>query len=420
MTATAVRRPPTLPADPDLPPGGAAAVARFLAGRGLEPRGIEPAQAHYRPGRWLTVCFRTTAFDRASDRPVEVTVTVDCRAGETAAVWAFPHDPALPGLPAAADPDGRLVRRRLGRGPVDVAVEPLHYRPRRRAVVRYRVAGGGSFFGKVMAPRRARRLLGLADRLDVRHSPADTDFGLRLALPTGCLAPGALLLPNLPGRPLRQLLLAAAPLPGPEAVAALPDRLHRRCAAAVSAAPPGAAPGSSADPPGRRRVDPAGALAAAHLVARLLPGEACAAGRLAEAVVAWSEADDPPDDRIVHGDLYENQVLVDGDTFGLIDLDDLGRGDPLLDAANFSAHLLLLATSGIPAAGVIHRYRDELRAAFARRLDADPAALAWREAYCLLRLASGPFRVLHPDWPRRVAGRLALAGEALPGRGRRP
>jgi len=420
MTATAVRRSPTLPADRDLPPGGAAAVARFLAGRGLEPRRIAAAQAHYRPGRWLTVCFRTTAFERASDRPVEVTVTVDCRAGETAAVWAFPYDPALPGLPAAADPDGRLVRRRLRRGPVDVAVEPLHYRPRRRAVVRYRVAGGGTLFGKVMAPRRARRLLVLADRLGLRHLAPDTDPGLRLALPTGCLAPGALLLPNLPGRPLRQLLLGGGPLPGPEAVAALPDRLHRHCSAAVSAAPPRAAPGSSADTSGRRRVDPAGALAAAHLVARLLPGEACAAGRLAEAVVAWSEADDTPDDRIVHGDLYENQVLLDGDTFGLIDLDDLGPGDPLLDAANFSAHLLLLATSGIPAAGVIHRYRDDLRAAFARRLDADPAALAWREAYCLLRLASGPFRVLHPDWPRRMAGRLALAGEALPGRARHP
>jgi aminoglycoside phosphotransferase (APT) family kinase protein len=163
-------------------------------------------------------------------------------------------------------------------------------------------------------------------------------------------------------------------------------------------------------------VDAAGALAAAHVVARLLPGEACAAGRLAEAVIAWSEVDDPPDDRVVHGDLYENQVLVDGETFGLIDLDDLGPGDPLLDAANFSAHLLLLATSGTGPGRLVHRYRDDLRAAFARRLDADPAALAWREAYCLLRLASGPFRVLHPDWPRRTADRLALAAAALPGR----
>jgi hypothetical protein len=165
----------------------------------------------------------------------------------------------------------------------------------------------------------------------------------------------------------------------------------------------------------RRRVDPGTALAAAQLVARLLPGEGCTAGRLAEAVIGWEEGSEPPDEWIVHGDLYESQVLVDGGTLGLIDLDDLGPGDPLLDAANFSAHLLLLGASGLPAGSPILRYREELRAAFCRRFDADPAFLARREAYCLLRLVSGPFRVLHPDWPRRMADRLALATAALRG-----
>jgi aminoglycoside phosphotransferase (APT) family kinase protein len=149
------------------------------------------------------------------------------------------------------------------------------------------------------------------------------------------------------------------------------------------------------------------------LVARLLPDEACAAGRVAEAVINWAEASPASGEWIVHGDLYENQIFVDGETLGLVDLDDLGPGDPLLDAANFSAHLSVLAASGPPAAAVIHRYREELRAAFLRRLDADPAALAWREAYCLLRLATGPFRVLHPEWPQRMADRLALATEVL-------
>jgi aminoglycoside phosphotransferase (APT) family kinase protein len=148
-------------------------------------------------------------------------------------------------------------------------------------------------------------------------------------------------------------------------------------------------------------------------VARLLPGGACTAARLAEAVIGWSEASETPRQSIIHGDLYENQVLVDGERFGLIDLDDLGPGDPLLDGANFSAHLLILGTSGSPAAGVILRYREELRRAFCDRLDASPSELAWRESYCLLRLATGPFRVLHPDWPRRMADRLTLAVEAL-------
>jgi hypothetical protein len=165
---------------------------------------------------------------------------------------------------------------------------------------------------------------------------------------------------------------------------------------------------------GRRRVDPSTALGAAQLVARLLPGEGCAAGRVAEAVIGWAEESEPPDEWTVHGDLYENQVLVDEESLGLIDLDDIGPGDPLLDAANFSAHLVVLGTSGSSPAGArILGYREELRAAFCRQLDADPAALSWREAYCLLRLVSGPFRVLHPDWPRRMVDRLALATEAL-------
>jgi hypothetical protein len=410
MTATAVRRLPTIPSDPDLPPPGGAAVARFLAGRGLEPHRIEPAQAHYRPGRWLTVSFHTAAVDRASGDPASLTVIVDCRAGEAPAVWAFPDDPALPGLPAAADPDGRLVRRRLCSRPAEVAVEALRYRPRHRAVLRYRLPGRRTLFAKVLTPGRGRRLQGLADRL----RRADPDPGLRLAVPGGTLAPGALLLPALPGRSLRELLFGGGALPPPEVVAALSDRLHRQGSAAFAGG--GGITGTGTAGSGRRRVDAAGALAAARIAARLLPGEGCAAGRLAEAVIAWSEADDPPDDRIVHGDLYENQVLVDGDAFGLLDLDDLGPGDPLLDAANFTAHLLLLAASGSSAGPLIHRYRDELAAAFTRRLDANPAALAWREAYCLLRLASGPFRVLHPDWPRRMADRLALATGALPGR----
>jgi aminoglycoside phosphotransferase (APT) family kinase protein len=137
---------------------------------------------------------------------------------------------------------------------------------------------------------------------------------------------------------------------------------------------------------------------------------------VAEAVLSRAEESEPAEDWIVHGDLYENQVFVDGDTLGLIDVDDLGPGDPLLDAANFSAHLLVLGASGPAAASVILGYREELRAAFLRRLDADPAALSWREAYCVLRLASGPFRVLHPDWPRRMTDRLALATEVLAAR----
>jgi hypothetical protein len=424
MAATAVRHLPSLPADRELPGAtdllagaGSGSVAQFLDERGLDPHRVEPAQAHYRPGRSLAVCFHTAAVDRASGRRVCPTVTVERRAGEPDAIWAFPDDPALPGLVPGTD--GRLVRRRLRPRPATVAVEPLRYRPRRRAVLRYRLLDEGGarmgpgLFGKVVTPARGRRLLTLADAL--RETDRDPPGGLRLALPAGRIGPGALVLPCLVGTPLRDLLLSGGRLPAPDRLAALPADLHRRCLPALNRA--AVAPATlAALGASRRRVDPGPALAAAQVVTRLLPGEGCTAARLAEAVIGWAEASDSPDEWIVHGDLYESQVLVDGEAFGLIDLDDLGPGDPLLDAANFSAHLLVLGASGPPGGRVILRYRDELRAAFCRRLEAAPADLAWREAYCLLRLASGPFRVLHPEWPRRMAVRLALATEALSGR----
>ena len=403
MVIIPARHPLAVPAERDLPgaadllgDAGRSRVARFLAEQGFEPHRVEPTQAHYRPGRWLAVCFRTAAVDLFSGRPVCPTVTVECRAGESDAVWAFPDDPALPGLVAAAD--SRLVRQRLRPQPAEVRVEPLRYRPRRRAVLRYRI-GERLLFGKVVTPRRGRRLLIVADAL--RRA------GVGLALPVGRVGPGALVLPCLPGTSLRDVLLAGGRLPAPERVVALSADLDRRCRPLPLSDHLGAA---------RRRVDLGTALCAAQVVTRLLPREGCTAGRLAEAVIGRAEGSDPPEEWIVHGDLYENQVLVDGESLGLVDLDDLGPGDPLLDAANFSAHLLVLGASGLPAGPTVLRYRDDLRRAFCQCLDADPAELAWREAYCLLRLASGPFRVLHPDWPRRVAGRLALAAEVLSAR----
>ena len=419
MITSAVRRPPSLPADRDLPgaaelltAAGAERVVRFLDERGFDAQRVEPAQAHYRPGRWLAVCFRTGAVERSSGRPLTPTVTVECRAGEADATWLFPEDPALPGLRAAAC--GGVVQRRLRARPLAVEVEPLRYRPRRRAVLRYRLleaagpdrelrAAGGVrvAFGKVVTPARGRRLLALAEAL--RPS------GLRLALPAGRIAAGALMVPSLPGTSLRDLLVGGRPLPSPERVVALSAELHRR-------AWPLLAPAMPVDRTAlRRRLDPGTALCAAQVVTRLLPEHGCAAGRVAEAVIAWTEESEATEERIVHGDLYENQILVDGETLGLLDLDDLGSGDPLLDAANFSAHLLVLAAAS-PAGSAILAYREDLRAAYCRHLDADPAALAWREAYCLLRLAGGPFRVLHPDWPSRMAARLSLATEVLSAR----
>ena len=417
---------PSLPGAAELLTGGGQdRLARFLRDRGWEPQSLEPVQLLYRPERSLAVRFRAGARQATTGARASFTLTAECRVDgpppppapptglldDPVAVsgpyllWAFPYDPSLPGLPAAADPP--LVCHRMSAQ--FVAVEPLRYRPRRRAVLRYRVGheapgpGAGAVsrrvaFAKVLPPGRAEAALAAADLL--RRRPARS---LRLALPVRRLAQGALLVRPIAGHSLRTLLLGGGRLPAPERIARLPEDLAE---AAGPVIPEARGAGNT-----RRRVQVSSAERSAEVVSRLLPGLSTAARRLVESIGAASG--EPVAERIVHGDLYEGQVLVADHSLGLVDLDDVGPGDPVLDAANFCAHLLALAVSAGQAARRVLGYRQLLRTAFLQRLSVDSRALAWREAYAMLLLAPGPVRVLHPDWPRQVAGRVELAERLL-------
>jgi hypothetical protein len=94
---------------------------------------------------------------------------------------------------------------------------------------------------------------------------------------------------------------------------------------------------------------------------------------------------------------------------GLIDLDDAGLGDPLLDAANLLSHLAVLSASTPRARRRPLAYRALLRPLVLEGLGASEADLTWRESLCMLLLATGPFRVLSPRWPHRVEARVDAA-----------
>ncbi|MGH8975788.1 MAG: hypothetical protein ACRD0C_21595 [Acidimicrobiia bacterium] len=375
---------PALPEAKDLLDGdGRALVAGFLLTSGWTPGAVDPVQVLYRPARSLTVRFDVKA--RRGDGPVEVLmVAVECRTGDPVRVWAFPDDPGLPGLPAAA------VR------PTDV----LRYRPRRRAVLRCRLPAGGVRYTKVLPPARARRALRAAQALDPDSRP-----GLRLALPAAGTAPGAVRLAPVGGRSLREHLMAGDPLPSPARLAALFDDLAAMAGGSGAPALP--------DSPVRARLETAGE--AAGLTGQLLPDLIPQLDKLVESVAHGLDWD-PGDRRPVHGDLYEAQILVAGDaTLGLLDLDGLGMGDPLLDAATFSAHLLVLALGHPGAASRILTYRQELRRALLEQLDAAEPALRWREAYAMLLLAPAPFRTLRPAWQAKLRKRVEVATELTRG-----
>lgn len=417
---------PAIPSDPGLAGArglfgedGTLAFSAFLEGRGWTLNAARPVQAIYRPGRSCTLRYRVQASGPRGRRtfslsaetrvlwrdPMHTPADVEQRTGLAdpvdrigdLLVWAFPYDPALPGLPDAAW--GPVVRERLSRtadGPLAVSVESLRYRPRRRAVFRYRLLHRHrrgrrweTAFGKVLPGDKAARVQSLSRALGNHHPE------VALALPTATQARHGLVFEPLRGHSLRELLAVGGSLPAPDRVAALPDRLASTLE--------GVEPHLAERPDGV-----ATAVPTVRLIERLVPDAAPAARRVLDAV---ARGDGHPIRRqVVHGDLYEAQVFVDQDfTLGLIDLDDVGMGDPALDGANFCAHLLALALAMPSAAGRVSAYRTLVRRAFLERLGVSDAAFSWREALCMLVLSTGPFRVLDPAWPAGVRRRVDLA-----------
>ncbi|MEX2420779.1 MAG: phosphotransferase, partial [Actinomycetota bacterium] len=124
-----------------------------------------------------------------------------------------------------------------------------------------------------------------------------------------------------------------------------------------------------------------------------------------------------PETFTVHGDLYEGQIFID-DAFslGLIDLEDGGIGDPLLDAANMLAHLTVLHAYAPEAGGRPLAYRALLRRTLLEHLGGGDEDLAWREAYGALHLATGPFRTQSPDWVRETEARLDAVARLMDAR----
>lgn len=212
-----------------------------------------------------------------------------------------------------------------------LAAEPgavlVVHRPERRAVVRR----PGASYAKVVQSHRAGDVLA-ADRA-ARHTGA-----VRLAELLGAdLAAGVLEWAELPGRSVHDLL---ADPDVPVAAVAAAGAATGRAVAALHRAP--APPGLRAHRPedelaaAARWVQPARSLARApagvddalHTAARLLAGR-------------------PGPPAVVHRDLHDKQVLVEGDEAGLLDVDTLAVGEAAVDVANLLVHLELRTCLGL-------------------------------------------------------------------------
>jgi streptomycin 6-kinase len=109
---------------------------------------------------------------------------------------------------------------------------------------------------------------------------------------------------------------------------------------------------------------------------------------------------EPSPARPIHGDFYEDQVLIGGGTATLLDLDEAVLGDPASDLGLFIAHLekdamlgLLEREAVVPAAErLLEGYRSW-------GTGMDPELVRFYTAVGLFRLAPHPFRTRHPRWP---------------------
>jgi thiamine kinase-like enzyme len=114
-----------------------------------------------------------------------------------------------------------------------------------------------------------------------------------------------------------------------------------------------------------------------------------------------------------HNDFYDDQVLVSPDArLFLVDFEEAGPGDPLLDIGNFLAHMRWMAHFR-PDGDRFAAYASLMRQSALTRFDWSPEDLAHREAFALFRLSTNPIRRVQNDWQERVKQGLNLALLAL-------
>ncbi|MHA7292732.1 phosphotransferase [Arthrobacter sp. HLT1-21] len=416
MTSCSVAGP--RPSTPD--PGAEAAQLRLLEGDGaaeplrlaLATLGKQPTswslvQIHHRPGAGATgiyqvqieakgglvatefLCISTAAL------PANTPATVQLSSPDgatTLTVWEHPNDPLLPGLSWACDAAsvgstlfaGVQVTGRSAATVPDLAT--VSYRPLRRAVL---IAdfGGERRYLKVLRS-------GQGAHLAKRH---------RLLIDAGIPAPALI---EVPAQDVLAMHPAAGTLLAELLMSDGAQSLQPRTLVNLLQNLPAGAMHLPDRPAWAVRVKDYARGAAA-----VLPGEQSRISALATRVHRLvAEVDAGP--RVPsHGDFYEANLLITGDTVsGLLDVDALGPGHLVDDLACFVGHLAVL-----PAVDSRYTHIPQTLNRFLAVFDQEvhPAALRGRAAGVALTLVAGAkHRATARDpnsWQSDALQRLAIA-----------
>ncbi len=352
-------------------------------------------QFSYNPRRYAVL---TCAAEWPEDefRPEDWFV-IQMERGKPARIFEYRQDPALPGLAAAGSPEsaaGLLNKYVLSLPPRRVVVDTVRYRPGSRAVLRYKV-GKVRFYGRAIRPPKVSLLAGAAE---LSERSGWTLPRLAGVWPEG----GVVWLAEIPGQNLRKFIRQGnRPDPGP-----IFDGLERLWAA----------PGPSGS---GHAFNLHSAYRRAKRVLRQAVGDESESRRLLRRITGTLDpfVDSWQPVTLAHNDLYDDQMVVAPDgKLALVDFEETGPGDPLLDVGNFLAHLRWSAHfGGEPEGTSSDAYYRLLRSAALERFGWEERALDSREAVCLFRICTNPVRHLSTDWHCRLTRGLRLVDDVLDG-----
>ena len=310
-------------------------------------------------------------------------------------LFRYPEDHRLPGLRQAARPETALEllnRYVLAMRARRAGVELIRYRPASRAVLRHR-AGRVRFYARVMRPDAVTPLLAAQELIG--------QSGFILPRLAGYWEEGGVVwFSEIPGKNLRHRIHAGK-LPDPTL---LLDGLQTLWAAPHV-------------PAGTRPFNLSGAYRRARRsFAHNVRDDGPALRSLKDAtrsldpfVRSWRPTG------VAHNDFYDDQMLVMPDgRIALVDFEEAGPGDPMLDVGNFLAHLKWASCFNRKrrkdGSGA---YYQQFRRAALERFRWNDRSLAFREAVCLFRICTNTIRRPQGDWHDRLETGLSLVNEAL-------
>lgn len=360
---------------------------------GTDPRQMRIRQFSHSLSRIAVVSYE---LDWHSDEFIpSLRFTVKIERGRPVELFRYPEDSRLPGLRTVADPETArrpISKYVLAMPPRRVRVETIRYRPASRAVLRHSV-NRARFYARVMRPNA------VASFLKARELAGRSSFVVpRLA---GNWAVGGVVwMSEIPGKNLRRGLSqgkipdSTLLLDGLETIWNVSPMRSTNRPFNLSRA--------------YRR--------AKHTFMHYIQDSRVARRNFSEA----TDALDPfirswRPSGIAHNDFYDDQMLLlrDG-RIALVDFEETGPGDPMLDVANFLAHLQGASHFG-------RKRENDARGAFylvfrdaaLERLRWSARELALREAACLFRMCTNFIRHPQQGWLGKLETGLSLVNETL-------